>query len=325
MSSTFDDPRWAAHDFSGAACHDGVWGGGQAQWSFCHTQNQNNPWLSLNLGATSYVSSVRIYGRSDCCQSQLGTYQVWVATAAGNPTLLSGSAASRCQPADTLVAPATVGPFTVSCGLSGSYVTLFLPGNSRLLMIDELVVYGTVPTLAPTQAPTLAPTASPTAAPTAAPTALQELSVVGSSMSSTFDDPRWAAHDFSGAACHDGVWGGGQAQWSFCHTNRQSNPWLSLNLGATSYVASVRIYGRSDCCQSQLGVYQVWVATAAGDPTLLPGSAASRCQPGSTLVAPATVGPFTVSCGLSGSYVTLFLPGNSRLLMIDELVVTGSP
>eukprot|EP00966_Prymnesium_polylepis_P174103 4028451-Prymnesium_polylepis.1 len=50
---------------------------------------------------------------------------------------------------------------------------------------------------------------------------------------------------------------------------------------------------------------------------------ASRCQPGETLTANATVGPFFVQCGLVGSYVTLLLPGDSRILTIDELVAVG--
>eukprot|EP00327_Prymnesium_parvum_P006473 CAMPEP_0182821528 /NCGR_PEP_ID=MMETSP0006_2-20121128/13715_1 /TAXON_ID=97485 /ORGANISM="Prymnesium parvum, Strain Texoma1" /LENGTH=173 /DNA_ID=CAMNT_0024948285 /DNA_START=258 /DNA_END=776 /DNA_ORIENTATION=- len=138
-------------------------------------------------------------------------------------------------------------------------------------------------------------------------------------MSSTLSNARWPGHDFSGNACIDGVWGGGQAVWSFCHTaSLETNPWLSVQLAARSYVSSVLVYGRSDCCRQYLAVYEIWVGDAAGEPQ---SAGLTRCG---VSTAPATVGPFSMSCGLVGTYVTLRLPGSSRWLMIDELVVSGS-
>eukprot|EP00966_Prymnesium_polylepis_P041475 962613-Prymnesium_polylepis.1 len=101
---------------------------------------EDSPWLSVQLPSRALVSSVIIYGRSDCCQEHLADYEVWVGTTPGLAE--SADAESRCQPDDTLTAPAIVGPFTVSCSLEGTYVTLLLPGASRLLMLDELVVVG---------------------------------------------------------------------------------------------------------------------------------------------------------------------------------------
>ncbi|KAL3892547.1 MAG: hypothetical protein SGPRY_015027, partial [Prymnesium sp.] len=141
MSSIFSDIRFPGHDFSGTSAHDGVWGGGQSLWSFAHTTRENSPWLSLQMSSEAYISSVVIYGRSDCCQQNLAYYEVWVNAVPGNPTLLS-SGAQRCQPTTFLLAPATVGPFTVTCGLTGLYVTLYLPGSSRVLMIDEMIANG---------------------------------------------------------------------------------------------------------------------------------------------------------------------------------------
>ena len=126
MSSTLSDAHFAGHDFSASACIDGVWGGGSAQWSFCHSDLQANAWLSVRVAAESaHISSVLLYGRSDCCQEHLGKYEVWVGDTAGALAARDGRA-SRCQPGDELSAPPTVGPFAVTCDLSGSFVTLLL-------------------------------------------------------------------------------------------------------------------------------------------------------------------------------------------------------
>ena len=73
MSSTL---AFAGHDFSAAACIDGVWGANNA-WSFCHTAYPwTNPWLSVQVAPNSYISGVTIHGRSDARQDTLGSYQV---------------------------------------------------------------------------------------------------------------------------------------------------------------------------------------------------------------------------------------------------------
>lgn len=141
MSSVLVNDRFAGHDFSADACTDGRWGGGANSWSFCHNDHaERNAWLSVQLARAEVVVSVVLYGRSDCCQEHLGTYEVWVGDAPGDPTAAAGM--SQCQAGETLIAQATVGPFNVACGLRGTYVTLLLPGPSRQLMLDELVVLG---------------------------------------------------------------------------------------------------------------------------------------------------------------------------------------
>ena len=123
MSTTLSSASFPGHDFSANACIDGVWGGGSAQWSFCHNgYAETNAWLSIEVQPNALVTSVVIHGRSDCCQQHLANYQVWVGGVSGDPTSVVGML--QCQPDDTLTAPATVGPFTVVCGLVGSYVTL---------------------------------------------------------------------------------------------------------------------------------------------------------------------------------------------------------
>ena len=169
------------------------------------------------------------------------------------------------------------------------------------------------------------PPSSPLAPPPAPP-ANAPLTAVGGQMKSVLFNARFVAWDFSAASCIDGIWGAGAASasdWSTCHNDvAETRPWLSVWLPAAAYVSSVLVHNRGDCCQQHLGSYQVWVGDAVGDPLASPGRMA-QCQPGDALIAPETSGPFTVTCELVGTHVTLLLPGANRELMLDELVPVG--
>eukprot|EP00966_Prymnesium_polylepis_P033848 787078-Prymnesium_polylepis.1 len=70
---------------------------------------------------------------------------------------------SQCQPDDVLSFDGTIGPFTVTCGLVGTNVTLFLPGTTRTLAIDEIEVVGR--TLMPSPPPPPPPSPPPSSPP----------------------------------------------------------------------------------------------------------------------------------------------------------------
>ncbi|KAL1510416.1 hypothetical protein AB1Y20_006724 [Prymnesium parvum] len=123
MSDTLDSSNWAGHTFGASRCIDGVYGLGNARWSFCNSNlNQNNPWLSVQYASGSYIDSVSIYTRSDCCQRFLSQFEVYVGSSAGNP-LSSGSMTrqrpdARCGRADfnwigvvLAIAQSDVGPY----------------------------------------------------------------------------------------------------------------------------------------------------------------------------------------------------------------------
>ena len=139
MSSTLSAANWPGHDFGAGKCIDGVTNNNNG-WNFCMSNlNVANPWLSVQLPTSSSVTSVVVYSREDCCQRFLGTFEVWVGTTAGSP---STATATRCC---SLTADLTTGPFTVTCAtaLSGSVVTLLLPGTSRGIVLAEVTAYGT--------------------------------------------------------------------------------------------------------------------------------------------------------------------------------------
>ena len=106
--------------------------------SFCHSLDQDSPWLSVQLPAGSTVSHVVVHNRYGMGQARLSPFQLWVGAYAGD---VDSPTSSACG-INNLTAPATPGPFAFSCGsLSGDYVTLVLPGPSRTLNLGEIIVY----------------------------------------------------------------------------------------------------------------------------------------------------------------------------------------
>jgi len=135
MSSVYSDSA-----FQPSMCIDGVTANpSDSEYNICLSNlNQPGPWLAVTLPSRSVVTEVVVYGRSDCCNERfLGTFQVWVGE--GDPS--SAARASLCGQDRASQDRASVN--TLSCeGLAGTTVTLLLPGNSRTIMISELVVRG---------------------------------------------------------------------------------------------------------------------------------------------------------------------------------------
>lgn len=105
----------------------------------------------------------------------------------------------------------------------------------------------------------------------------------------------------------------------------ETNPWLSVEMGASLDVAYIAVYNRDD-----VQTYQAWLSpfeVALGDSY---GDMSSPCSPQPVSV-PTAAGPFLVSCGRAkaGRFVTLRLAGGprpgERYLTIAELKVFAEP
>jgi hypothetical protein len=141
MSSTYLGlPQWTSfgyQSFYGASmCMDA------STNTFCHTgghtdnAGSDSPWLSLELEADATVSHVLLENRRDCCQEELGSFEVWV----GEETAAHTPPAVRCVE-DTANEDSQL---LLTCGARGRFVTLVLPGNERTLHIAEM--YALTPT-----------------------------------------------------------------------------------------------------------------------------------------------------------------------------------
>ena len=99
-------------------------------------------WLSVQIPAGTHVGEVRVYNRRDATQPasqpQLGSFEIWVASVAGDT---SSSSAVRCGDAsfDAATEPE---PYVLWCGgVLGSYVTLKQTGAATYLSIAELEIF----------------------------------------------------------------------------------------------------------------------------------------------------------------------------------------
>ena len=107
--------------------------------SICASNQAVGNWLSVMIPAGSRVGEVRVHNRRDILnQSLLGSFEIWVASEAGDT---SSSSAVRCGDAsfDAATEPE---PYVLWCGgVLGSYVTLKQTGAATYLSIAELEIF----------------------------------------------------------------------------------------------------------------------------------------------------------------------------------------
>jgi len=221
---------------------------------------------------------------------QLAPFEVWVADAVGQPSTAPN--AVRCGRHGNGDTASRAGPFVVPCdGLIGQYVTVWLPGADRTLDLTEVQVFALTPG--------------------------REISIDpdGASISSE------QAGGLAGCFDHNSA--------TSCATTKQHSPWLSVRVpqGLAVGVGDVTIEPRATL-GALLSPLEVWVATAAGDPTEPRDGAdaatfrAERCGEPIEIGRKARDSIVVAACGArAGQYVTVLLPGAERVLTMAELRV----
>nr|XP_046237588.1 uncharacterized protein LOC124055038 [Scatophagus argus] len=100
------------------------------------TVREVNPWWRLDMQHLYHISSVEITQRSDCCRSELAGAEIRI----GNSLENNGNNNPRC--AVVIDIDETV--MTFSCSqMSGRYVNIFIPGESKELHLCEVRVFAT--------------------------------------------------------------------------------------------------------------------------------------------------------------------------------------
>jgi len=150
------------------------------------------------------------------------------------------------------------------------------------------------PSHTPTETPTPAPSHTPTLSPTSA---IAQLSTSG--WSATQSD---TTHSGVPARAIDGndnmSWGSA----SCTHTSNTAGSWWNVELGSTKYISTVKVWNRSDCCNTRLtGSYvQVGGQTCTGT---LSDDTSSSGQ--------------TITCNKSGSSVKIVSGGAGDLTLCE--------
>src|SRR6185436_7667194 len=86
-------------------------------------------------------------------------------------------------------------------------------------------------------------------------------------------------------------------------TNFQANPWWQVDLGSPATVSSVAVWNRTDCCQSRLGDYWIFISDTPFGPGDTPATLQNRAgtwsshqtavpNPSSTITVPSAVGRY---------------------------------
>ncbi len=130
---------------SGAASRaiDGNIDGNYSGNSVTQTNAENHAWWELVLPSHSYIDTIDIYNRTDCCSDRLKDFSVFVSAV---PFTSQNLTATQSQDGVTeiFVSGEAGSPTELKIGQVAKYVRVQLNDND-VLSIAELKVYGTVP------------------------------------------------------------------------------------------------------------------------------------------------------------------------------------
>jgi hypothetical protein len=124
-----------------ASAVDGNPDGNFFDGSVTATNLEPNPWWQVDLGASTAVSSIVIWNRTDCCSSRLGDYWVFVSDtpflASDTPTTLQNRAGTFSSHQTSAPNPST----TIAAAAQGRYVRVQLT-FANYLSLAEVQVFG---------------------------------------------------------------------------------------------------------------------------------------------------------------------------------------
>ena len=261
--------------------------------SVTHTSADSTAWWQVDLGSTATITSIVLWGRTDCCASRLTDYWVFVSNSAfspaDTPTILKARAG--VWSIHQTVAPNPSNSITVG-GASGRYVRVQLSGTDNLSLAEVQVIGASNPNLA------------------LGKSAMQSSTIgVVSALAS---------------AAIDGNTDGNFWDGSVTHTNADLNAWWQVDLGSSALLTSVQIWGRTECCSDRLSDYWIFVSDAPFGLTDTPSTLQTRAGTWSSHQTSAPSPSTTIwMSGIQGRYIRVQLSGTNNL-SLAEVVVAGS-
>src|SRR5579871_1091666 len=281
------------------AAVDGNTDGNYFDGSVTATNPDTNPWWQVDLGASSAITSIVVFNRTDCCGSRLSDYWVFVSD---SPFLASDTAATLQSRPFTFASHQTSAPSpstTIPAVTQGRYVRVQLT-SPNYLSLAEVEVFG-------------AGGAPP-------PTNLSQNKFA--SQSSTL--PGFTSTVAASAV--DGNTDGGFYDGSVTATNFETNPWWQVDLGGSASVSSIVIWNRTDCCSSRLGDYWVFVSDTPFLPTDTPATLQNRAGTFAFHQTSAPSPSATITSPSQGRYVRIQLSGTDYLSLAEVQVMgSGAP
>jgi DNA-binding beta-propeller fold protein YncE len=268
---------------------DGDMSGTLASGSMARTDVVAEPWWQVDLRNSATIESIRLWGPTNCCQSELADFYVFVSSQPFASTTL----------ADTLADPA-VYAFPVTGSVDrlldlpidrvGRYVRVQRSGTGRLAL-DEVQVFGQ-----------------------------DNLALAGSAtQSSQFG----TVEQFGPANAINGNRSGNSSSNSITHTAAESEAWWQLDLSLVADIEDVVLWNRTDCCSSRLSNFEVFVSEAPFNSTSL---AATRNQAGVHAFPVTSLSDDSLRLPIDrrGRYIRVQLSGTESL-SLAEVEVHGTP
>ena len=214
---------------------DGNWGNN----SVTHTDDQQNSWWEVDLGADRSIGSVSLHNRTDCCSGRLSNFRVSILDA--SRTEVAGQ--------DYYQGSGAVGTselWTPTSAVTGRYVRVQINGSNNdgngVLSLAEVVVNEALP--------------DNLAFNPGIKNWTQESGVTASQ--STLSSGGEAARAIDGNT--NGNWSGN----SVTHTDpSDNNSWWEVDLGADREIGLVNLHNRTDCCSGRLSNFRVSVLDAS--------------------------------------------------------------
>ncbi|KAF4111670.1 fucolectin-1-like [Onychostoma macrolepis] len=241
-----------------------------------HTNTQSDPWWKLDLMKMYSVNRVTITNRPDCCDSRIDGAEIRIGNHSSN--LLSNP---LCAVVSTIPAGAT---YSYSCrGMEGRYVSVNIPGTSKILTLCEVGVYVISDNLA-----------------------------TGRNVTQSSTYKSWFAEQAIDVNPGFTRW------WLSCSsTTVQTNPWWRLDLSSVYRVNRVVITNRLDYHPERINGAQIHIGNSLENN----GNNNPICAVISSI--PAGVSSNYTCNDMEGRYVNLIIPGDSRILTLCEVEVYG--
>ncbi|XP_035862258.1 fucolectin-1-like [Sander lucioperca] len=271
------------HAFGSAeAAIDGNRESGFHSGSCTHTDEESNPWWRVDLLESYIVTSVIITNRGDCCELRINGAEIRI----GN-SLENNGASNPVAGKISSIGRGKSFTLTFTDRVEGRYVTVVVPGSSKILTLCEVEVYGY-----------------------RAPTG-ENLALQGKATQSSL---------YMFGAAYNAIDGNNGSRWddgSCTHTNNNIDPWWRLDLRKTHKVFSVKITNRDEDAERLNGA-----EIRIGDSLANFGNSNTRCAVITSIPA-GGVGEFKCN-GMDGRYVNIVIPGKEEFLSLCEVEVYGS-
>ncbi|XP_061495357.1 uncharacterized protein LOC133390557 isoform X2 [Rhineura floridana] len=296
------------------------------------TELEINPWWTVDLTAEFRVFRVSITNRGDCCAKRINGAQIRI----GNSPEKGGIMNPRCATISSLKGGQTG---TFDCGeMQGQYVTITTPGI-RILSLCEVQVFGVKVSSSGDFSNANETETSPGMTKEAEvsspieqwvkprkPTQPWEekkgqWEVYSTVYNAALDGKAFQSSSYNklGSAKNaiDGSTSSDYLRGQCTHTQKEANPWWTVDLRMRFVVVSVVITNRGDCCAERINGAEIRI----GDSEDEGGITNPRCATITSLHLGETQ---KFHCeGMSGQYVTITVPGEAKYLSLCEVQVFG--